>query len=141
MHKQPQNQPLDTRQARLHFIRNPALIRQIGSADIKVDGKLVGSLTTGSYLVVDRPPGPHKITVYGSIDPTGFEADINVGPGVSYYYELEPIMRINADALNYAGMGVSGKPLPGQSGSNSPFMFYSLEPTAGAASVARIRNS
>lgn len=138
---EPQNQTLDTRQARLHFIRHPAILRQIGTADIKVDGKLVGSLATGSYLIVDRSPGPHKITVYGLIDPSGFEADINVEPGKSYYFELGPIMRMNIDTLNYAVMGVTGKPIAGRFGANSPFMFYSLDATAGAASVARIRNS
>jgi hypothetical protein len=116
-------------------------LRQIGTADIKVDGKLVGSLATGSYLVVDRLPGPHKITVYGLIDPSGFEADINVEPGKSYYFELGPILRRNIDTFTYASMSVTGKPVPGRSGANSPFMFYSLDATVGAASVARIRNS
>jgi hypothetical protein len=138
---EPQNRALDARQARLYFIRHPAILRQIGSADIKVDGKLVGSVATGAYLVVDRSPGPHKITVYGLIDPTGFETDIHVEPGKSYYFELGPIVRINIDTFTYASMGVSGKPLPGRFGANSPFMFYSLDATAGAASVARIGNS
>lgn len=115
-------------------------MRQIGSADIKVDGKLVGALVTGSYLAVDRPAGPHTISVYGLIDQTGFEADINVQPGMSYYYELGPIVRMNIEVATYAAMRVSGQPLPGRPSSTAPFMFYTLDATAGAAAVARLQN-
>jgi hypothetical protein len=138
---EPQNRAPDARQARIHFIRHDILLKQLGSADIKIDGKLVGSLVTGSHLVVDRPPGPHTITVYGSIDGTGFSSEVNVQPGMSYYYELGPIVRMNIDTVNYYAMGITGQPLPGRSGINSPFMFYALDANAGAAAVAKLKNS
>jgi hypothetical protein len=135
---EPQDQPLDTRQARLYFIRQPMLTGQLGSVDIKIDGKLIGSLGTANYIAADRSPGPHKITVYGVIDPTGFEADIQIEPGLSYYFELGPIVRMNVDLFTRDLMVTTGRPIPGRGGANSPLMFYALDPAAGAASVARL---
>jgi hypothetical protein len=135
---EPQDQPLDTRQARLYFIRQPMLTGQIGAVDIKIDGKLIGSLGTANYMVADRPPGTHKITVYGLIDPTGFESDVQMEPGISYYFELGPIVRQNIDLFTRDMMVTTGRPIPGRGGANSPFMFYALDPAAGAASVAKL---
>ena len=136
---EPQNQPLDTSQARLHFIRQPAILSTLGSADIKIDGKLVGSLAADSYIVADRPPGPHRITVYGPMNTAGFEADIQIEPRVSYYFELGPIVQRNIDLFKLDIMRITGRPIPGRYGANSTYMFYSLDATAGAASVARLK--
>ena len=137
---EPQDQPPDTRQARLYFMRQPTFVGKLGAADIKIDGKLVGSLAAGTYFVADRPPGSHKITVYGAIDSVGSEADINVQPGISYYFELGPnAVRTNMDRFIYDSMGITGQPVPGRVGPNSPYIFYSLDATAGAASVARLK--
>jgi hypothetical protein len=135
---EPQNKPFDSSQARLHFIRQPAILTKIGNADIRIDGKPIGSLTSGTYIVADRQPGPHKISVHGLLDEAGFEAEVNFRPGTSYYFELGPIIRINMDAFTHAAMGVTGQPVPGRPGPNSYFMFYSLDPATGAASVAKL---
>jgi len=68
---EPQNQPLDTHQARLYFIRQPAILSKIGGAEIRIDGKVVGSLATGTYIVADRPRGSHKITVAALLESVG----------------------------------------------------------------------
>ena len=69
----------------------------------------------------------------------GTQAEINVQPGISYYFELGPVVRTNLDAFQYESMGVTGQLVPSRPGPNSPFTFFSLDATAGAASVARIR--
>lgn len=138
---EPQNQALDARHGRIYFIRNPVFVGKLGSADIKIDGKLVGALAAGTYIVADRPLGPHKISVYGAIDSVGTESDINIQPGISYYFELGPsVVRTNMDRVMYDAMGVTGQPVPARVGPNSPYQFFSLEATAGAASIARLRS-
>jgi uncharacterized protein DUF2846 len=136
---EPQSQSFDRHQGRLHFIRQPSFLSGLGTANIKVDGSPVGSLAAGSYIVADRAAGTHTITVQGPVDNTGFEADIQVEPGVSYYYELGPIVRMNIDLFRLDSMGVTGRPVPGRVGPNSPYMFYSLDAIAGATSVANLK--
>jgi hypothetical protein len=43
-----------------------------------------------------------------------------------------------ADGFRLDSMGITGQPLPGRHGPNSPFMFYVLDPSAGVAAVARL---
>jgi hypothetical protein len=136
-----QNRPHNSRQARLYFIRQPAILSKLGSADIKIDGALVGSLGASAYIEVDRPPGPHTISVFGPIlDSAGFEADIKLEPGVSYYFELGPIVRMNADLLSRSMMVTTGHPIRGRFNATSVYMFYSLDAAAAATSVAKLRD-
>ena len=136
-----QNRPHNSHQARLYFIRQPAVLSKLGSADIKVDGASVGSLGASSYIAVDRPPGQHTIAVFGPIlDPVGFEADIKLEPGASYYFELGPVVHGNNDLISRSMMVTSGRPIKGRFNATSVYMFYSLDATAGAASVARLRD-
>jgi hypothetical protein len=139
---EPQNRSLDGRQARLYFIRQANAVAGLltyPTVSIKVDGKPVGGLATGAFIFVDRPAGPHTINVSGSShDKSGFETDIQIEAGGSYYFEIGPIVRINNDRFVQGIMEVSGRPLTGRYSEYSGFMFYSLDTTAGAASVASL---
>lgn len=136
---EPQNQALDARQGRLYFMRHPVIVGKLGSAAIKIDGKSVGALAAGDYIVADRPPGPHKVSVYGAIDSVGTESEVSIQPGISYYFELGPsAVRTNLDMMTLESMGITGQPLQGPSGSNSPYRFYALDAAAGAAKIARL---
>ncbi|MCK1360484.1 DUF2846 domain-containing protein [Bradyrhizobium sp. 199] len=134
-----QNQASDTRQGHIYFIRHSSVLSRLGKPDIKVDGKVVGELAVATYILVDRPAGPHTITVVGAMDSVGCEAEIRVQPGMSHYFEMGPIVNINMDTFNIASMGVTGRPVPCRNRHNTPYMFYSLDATAGAAAVARIK--
>jgi len=134
-----QSQTLDGRQARLHFIRHPSVLSRIGAPDVKVDDKLVGELGVGTYFFVDRPAGTHKITVYGAMDSVGCQADVRVEPGMSYYFEMGPIVHTNMDGFNLNSMGITGQPVPCVRSGNSPYMFYSLDPAAGAAAITKLK--
>jgi hypothetical protein len=136
---EPQNQALDGRQARLHFIRHPSALSRIGAPDIKVDDTLVGELGVGTYFSVDRPAGTHKITVYRAMDSVGCQANVRVEPGMSYYFEMGPIVHTNMDSFNLASTGITGRPIPCDKSGNSPYMFYSLDPAAGTAAVAKLK--
>src|SRR3954464_4892684 len=74
---EPQSRQLSTGMARIHFIRHEAFLSAIGKPDVRVDDKLVGSLAVGSYFVVDRPPGPHRIALYGAMDSTGWQTTLD----------------------------------------------------------------
>jgi hypothetical protein len=124
---------------RIYFIRHPSVLSRLGAPDVKVDGKLVGELAVGTYIAADRPAGPHMITVVGAMDSVGCEAEIRVQPGMSYYFEMGPIVRTNMDEFNIASMGVTGQPVPCRNRHNTPYMFYSLDATAGTAAVARLK--
>lgn len=136
---EPQNRQLNAGMARIFFIRHSSFLSRLGKPDIKVDDELVGSLAVGSYFVVDRPPGRHRVTVSAWLDPTDWQTSMDLQPGASYYLELGPIVRVNIDRVKLESMGITGQPLPGRFGLNSPFMLYILDPSAGAAAVARLR--
>lgn len=133
---EPQSQGSD---GRLHFIRHRSVLSRIGAPDIKVDDKLVGELGVGTYFFVDRPAGTHKITVYGAMDSVGCQADVRVEPGMSYYFEMGPIVHTNMDGFNLDSMGITGRPIPCIKSGNSPYMFYALDPAAGAAAVTKLK--
>lgn len=135
---EPQGRQLSAGMARIYFIRHEAVLSAIGKPDVRVDDKLVGSLAVGSYFVVDRAPGPHRIAIYGAMDSTGWQTSLDPLPGTSYYLEMGPVVLRNIDGFRVAEMGITGQPLPGRPGMNSPFMFYLLDPSAGAAAVARL---
>ena len=83
-------------------------------------------------FLLDVVSGPHK--------ETGFETEIQIEPGASYYFELGPVVRLNIDLFAQDSMGVTGRPMPGRFGAGTYFMFYSLDAAAGAASVARLKS-
>jgi hypothetical protein len=93
----------------------------------------------GTYIAADRPAGLHTITVIGAMDSVGCEAEIRVQPGMSYYFEMGPIVRTNMDEFNIASMGVTGRPVPCRNRHNTPYMFYSLDATAGTAAMAKLK--
>jgi len=138
---EPQNQPLDGRQGRLYLIRHSSVMSGYGAPPIKANGKLVGELAAGTYFVIDRPPGTHKITVYGIRDTIGCETDVSFQPGMSHYFELGPIVRTNMEGIIADSMGVTGRPVPCKSGHSSQFMFYSLDSAAGAAVIAKLKRT
>src|ERR1700759_3422213 len=69
----------DARMARLYFLREKGLLGSLGGSaaatEIKVDGRVVGTLSNGSYIYVDRPPGVHKLSVSTSLS-MAFETEM-----------------------------------------------------------------
>src|SRR6185295_13144796 len=123
--------------AHLCFIRYPSVLSGYGAPPIKVNDKPVGELAAGSYFVVQRPPGTYKITVQDFSK--ACETDVRFEPGMSHYFELGPVVRMNADEFVAASMGVTGRPVPCRSGGDSRLMFYSLDSAAGAAAIAKLK--
>ena len=77
---EPQDQTLDPRLSRIYFFRKAGTVADVGgiaTAEVRVDGKVVGSLVPGTtlYIIADRAQGIHKLTVHRAGESTGFEAD------------------------------------------------------------------
>ena len=142
---EPQDQMLDTSLARLYFFRqarSPTDIGGFSAADIKVDGKPIGSLAPGTsvYIIADRPEGLHKITVQRSGDSVGFDADVQLESMTSYYFEIGPTVEASIDQARLTSMGMKGHPTPGRFGASSPFMFYTLDAIAGDGMITRLKS-
>ncbi len=142
-----QSKQRDPRLARLYFLREKGLIGAMGgrviAADVKVDGKPVGTLALGSYIFVDRPPGVHKLSVGNKVS-MAFEVEVQVEAGQSYYFNIGPMTKpgVLQDAMDHALAGGHGEPMQAQSplsAALSGVMFYRLEAAAGAAEIRSLR--
>ncbi|WP_029584227.1 DUF2846 domain-containing protein [Bradyrhizobium sp. URHD0069] len=142
-----QSKQRDSRLARMYFLREQGVLGALGgaapAAEIKIDGKAVGSVTNGSYIFVDRSPGLHKLSVQSGIS-LAFETEVQVEAGRAYYFNIG-VPKTGApgmDLLNQAYAGGSGQQMRAQSPMSSGFsgaVFYSLDPSAGAAAIERLK--
>jgi hypothetical protein len=113
------------------------------AAGVKVDGKAVGAVTNGSYIFVDRSPGPYRLSVQSGIS-LAFETDVQVEAGKTYYFNIG-VPKTGApgtDLVNQAYAGGSEQQMRGQSSLSSGFsgaVFYSLDPAVGAAAIAQLK--
>jgi hypothetical protein len=55
--------PQNPQQARIYVMRDPDVHYESVSPSIKVDNESVGDVAAARFLVVDRPPGQHLISV------------------------------------------------------------------------------
>jgi hypothetical protein len=142
-----QSRQRDSRLARMYFLRESGVLGAMGgrspAAEIKVAGKSVGAVTSGSYIFVDRPPGLYKLSVDTGLS-VAFETEVQVDAGREYYFNIGS-PRSGApgtDLLNQAFAGGKGQQMQGQSALSSALagtVFFSLDPAAGADEVGRLK--
>jgi hypothetical protein len=128
----------DSRPARLYFIRHSTFVGIINSPEIKIDGRSVGSISTGSYILVERPPGRHTIIVSHWADFGQFVADVHVNGGESYYYEIAIATRGGGGVLLSSLAGEVGRPMKARVDSGS-YRLNVLDPRVGVASVSKLK--
>jgi Protein of unknown function (DUF2846) len=141
---EPQDQLLDTSQARIYFFRQTRSPTDMGgftAADIRIDGKPIGTLAPGTsvYIVADRPEGTHKITVGRPGETAGFDADIQIEAATSYYFEIGPTVETNVAQAKLDALGIKGRPVAGRLTASSPFMLFSLDAIAGAGMITKLK--
>jgi hypothetical protein len=138
----------DARLARMYFLREKGMIGALGgtaaAAEIRVDGKVVGSLTNGSYFFVDRPPGAYKLTVKTALALAAFDTDVRVDAGREYFFNIGfPTSGApGTDLLNQVAAGGKGQQMQAQNPLSTGFSgaaFYSLDPATGAAEIERLK--
>jgi hypothetical protein len=138
---QSQAKQRDTRLARLYFLREKGLIGT--EVSIKIDGKPVGSVTKGSYFVVDRPPGRYRISS-GTALSMDYEAETRIEGGRSYYFGVgvPQVAAPGQNLLNQAVAGSSGQQMRPTSllmGGFSAAALYQIDAAEGAAIVGQMK--
>jgi hypothetical protein len=142
---EPQDQTLDARLSRIYFFRKAGTVADAGgiaTAEVRVDGKVIGSLVPGTtlYIIADRAQGTHKLTVHRAGESAGFEADAQIEDATSHYFEIGPVVEANIDQARLDAMGLKGHPMPGRFVASSPFMLYALDPIAGAGVITKLKS-
>lgn len=116
--------------------------RLAATPDIKVDGRNVGRLVTGTYLSVNRPPGHHTlgIDVSGIFGTASWESDVVLAAGQSYFFQIgpKPTGAIGQDLANALVQNTRGQFVPGH-GFMASFSFYSLDIEHGRAEIANLK--
>jgi hypothetical protein len=134
-----QSKQRDARLARMYFLRDrgPPV-----PAEIKIDHQVVGTVVSGSYFFVDRPPGKHLLSSGTSLS-MAYEAEVQVEAGQSYYFGIgvPQTGKLGFDLIEGAYAGSSGQQLQPTSsimGGMSAAALYQIDPGTGAAVVARL---
>jgi hypothetical protein len=128
----------DSRPARLYFIRHSTLVGIVNSPEIIIDGRSVGSISTGSYILVERPPGRHTIIVSHWADFGQFVADVHVNGGETHYYEIAIATRGGGGVLLPSLAGEVGRPMKARVDSGS-YRLNVLDAKVGVASVLKLK--
>jgi len=142
-----QSRQKDARQARMYFLREQGVVGALGgsvpAAEIKVDGRPIGAVASGSYIFVDRSPATYRLSVQSGIS-MAFETDVQIDAGREYYFNVgvPRTGAIGTDFLNQAYAGGKGRPMQALSPLSSGFsgaVLYMLDASAGAAEVQRLK--
>jgi len=130
----------------MYFLRESALVAIYGAAaaaEIKIDGRPVGSVISGTYLFVDRPPGTYKLSS-GTALSMAYEAEARVEAGQTYYFGIgvPQVAPVGQNLVNQAIAGSSGQQMQPTSplmGGFSAAALYQLDPAAGAAAIGQLK--
>lgn len=126
--------------ATIYFLRPLPVLGWATKPDIKLDDRLVGELSVGSYLVVSCPRGQHKIGVRGGGLEGGFETQLQVESGKSYYLEVGPAGQPAPGAQLFNRLvnnNTFGQRMPGSS-LLAVYVFYQLSAEEGRAKIANM---
>jgi hypothetical protein len=128
--------------ATISIIRSMPVLGWATQPDIRFDGKLVGELGVGSYLVVNAPRGQHKLEVQGGGLVGPYESQLQVEPGKSYFIEVGPRPNNGAPGTQlmtrFFANTMSGQELPGR-GFFGSYVFYLLDAGEGRAKIATLK--
>lgn len=143
-----QGKPSGSRNARLYFLREKGILGAMGglaaTTEVLIDGKSAGKVDMGTFFVVERPPGVHKIATHMKLSITDYEIEVPVEAGKTYYFGIgtprtgPPVQ----DLLNQAIAGSSGQQIRSSSPFKSAFAgasLFRLEPAAGAAAIEKLK--
>jgi hypothetical protein len=137
----PQTKPRDARLARLYFLREKGLVgTEVG---IKIDGKPVGSVSTGLYFSLDRPPGRHRIACVNPIS-MDYETEIETEAGKTYYFGIgtPQVAAPGQNLLNQALAGSSGQQMRPTSALMAGFSgaaLYQIDAAEGPAIISQLK--
>ena len=111
--------------------------------DIKVDGRRLRDLKTGTYAYVDTPAGQHQLSATASLFPGVSQRDVSTQSGRTYFFLAKPSERAKvldgmAVAGGVAGLLVGAAVTSGNS-NPGPLDFFPLEESAARTTIAELR--
>ena len=134
---EPQKAAGAARQAKLYFLREDGHCCFGAAPRIKIDGQLIDTLSSGSYVVVERPVGKHTLRVEPPVPLGYFETDVELGAG-TYYFEVGPDQSMRITAMFLSAANNVGRPMPGRR-FNSAWQFNAMDTKTGAAEIAKLK--
>ena len=129
------------RLAHLYFLREKGIWAT--EAGIKIDDQLVGSISKGFYLSVDKPPGRYRITCVNPVS-ANYEVEVQIEGGRTYYFGVgtpqtgAPVQNL----LNQAVSGSSGRQLRPTSPLMAGFSgaaLYQIDAAEGPAVIGQLK--
>lgn len=76
-------------ESHVYFMRPGHLIAALKSAKITMNGRIVGTLSNGSYFVVKTPPGQYPVTLEWGVFGGQQTLEVTARPGERTYVEAE----------------------------------------------------
>jgi hypothetical protein len=126
----------------IYFLRPMPLMGWANKPDVRLDGRLVGEISPGTYFVVKVPRGVHKIVVQGGLAGP-FESELQVEAGKSYFIEVGAKDEYAPIGQKLVGRIVSNQTWTGQPMAGSGFFaaygFYLLNEQEGRARIAQLK--
>ena len=126
----------------IYFMRPMPIMGWANKPDVKLDGRLVGEISPGTYFVVRVPRGVHKVEVQGGLA-GAFESELKVEAGKSYFLEVGVKDEYSPIGQKLIGRLISnqtwsGQPLAGR-GFWAAYTFYVLNEQEGRTKIAQLK--
>ncbi len=147
----PDAKPADTKTAaaaspggaKIYIIRAKGIpsVARLTTFDVLVDGRKVGELPAGTYVLASRPPGHHTVEMQngaGGIFFASCKGEMTLAAGMTYYVGAGPAPTgaPGTDLINFLMLGTTGKQLPGDCKMN--WTFYLLDDATGQQELAKL---
>jgi hypothetical protein len=123
--------------ATIYLIRPKGIVPS-ASFQIKVDDRAIGELPTGTYFVISQPRGHHTLEIGGGILSAGWQSEMELNAGQTYFIEIRPYSDApGTQLLHMVLTGTGGQLLPGRGSPFShAFRFFLLDAEHGRAAIA-----
>ena len=126
----------------IYFMRPMPVMGWANKPDVRLDGRLVGEISPGTYFVVRPSRGVHKLEVQGGLS-GAYQSELKVEAGKSYFIEIGIKDQHSPIGQQLIGRLISnqtwtGQPMQG-SGFWATFMFYLLPEQEGRAKIAQLK--
>src|SRR3954467_9770045 len=76
--------------ATIYFLRPMPVAGWATKPDVKLDGRLIGEIRAGTYFVASAPRGQHIISIQGGGLDGGYDSNLQVEAGKTYFLEVGP---------------------------------------------------
>jgi len=130
----------------MYFLRENGIAAIYGAAaaaEIKIDGKPVGSVISGNYFFVDRPAGTYRLSS-GTPLSMAYETQARVEGGQTYYFGIgvPQVAPAQQNLVNQALAGSSGqqmRPTSPLMGGFSAAALYQMDTATGVAAISQLK--